>query len=132
MYYFKFTIGTNNDGSRVSYSPGWFGSMRKCPKNVTVLLYDDKQGYGIASAEDTFIPPEVEQIKEAEALKLVDASNGEQVFKGKSITDRWKVGAFSKISTISYHCCVCGSDNVRVDTTNSTFICSNGHETKVS
>ena len=62
-YYFRFNIP-----SGISYSPNWFGTMPKCPKNVEVLLYNDKEGYGIAKTEDKFKPKEVTVIEEAEAL----------------------------------------------------------------
>ena len=52
MYYFKFKIPTNADGSRVTYSPGYHGTMPHCPKNVIVHLYNDKEGYGIAATPD--------------------------------------------------------------------------------
>jgi len=73
MYYFQFLIGTNADGSRVSYSPNWAGTMPKCPKNVDVLVYDDDLGEGIATTDDSFIPPEVEVLTELTASgKLKD------------------------------------------------------------
>lgn len=90
MYYFKFSIPQNADGSRVTYSPGYHGTMPKCPKAVTVLLYNDKEGYGIAKTEDTFKPKEVTALKEAAALALVSAAKDEpQVYFGEKLTDRW-------------------------------------------
>ncbi len=68
MYFFKFEVPLMPDGKKVVYSPNWFGTMAKCPKNVTVLLFNDADGYGIASSTDTFKPPEVTVITEAEAL----------------------------------------------------------------
>jgi len=90
MYYFKFEIPTNADGSRVTYSPGWHGTMPKCSKNVKVLLYNDKEGYGIAKTEDTFIPKEVEVITEKIALGIVaKATDEEGVFFGDKLVTRW-------------------------------------------
>ena len=68
MNWFKFEIPTNEDGTRVSYSPNWAGTMPKCPKDVEVLMYDDDLGEGIATTDDTFIPPEVEVLTELTAL----------------------------------------------------------------
>lgn len=89
-YYFRFEIPTNTDGSRVSYSPNWHGTMPKCPKNVTVLLYNDKEGYGIAQTKDTFVPPEVAKITKSEADKiLAGAQDEEGVFFGDKLVHRW-------------------------------------------
>ena len=92
-YYFKFKIGTNQDGSRISYSPGWFGEMNMCPRNVKVLLYNDKEGYGIAQADDKFIPPEVKVIEEAEALGTLTGvallKDTTDIYFGDKIDSRW-------------------------------------------
>ena len=90
MYYFRFEIPTNADGSRVIYSPNWHGTMPKCPKKVTVLLYNDKEGYGIAQTKDSFKPKEVTVIEEAEALgTLSDMVDEDGVYFGIKLTDRW-------------------------------------------
>lgn len=90
MYYFKFEIPKNADGSRVSYSPGWHGTMPKCPMKVTVLLYNDKEGFGIAQTEDTFVPPEVTVITKNEAEKiLAEAKDEEGVYFGEKLANRW-------------------------------------------
>jgi hypothetical protein len=90
MYYFKFQIPVNADGSRVSYSPGWHGTMPRCPQNVEVLLQNDKEGWGIARTADTFVPKEVTALKEADALALVSNTKDEAgVFKGEKLADRW-------------------------------------------
>ena len=90
VYYFKFEIPTNADGTRVSYSPNYHGTMPKCPEGVTVLLYNDKEGYGIAQTEDTFIPKEVTKITKTEATKiLAEVKDEPQVYKGSKIADLW-------------------------------------------
>ena len=90
MYYFRFEIPTNEDGSRVSYSPGWHGTMPRCPKDVTVLLYNDKEGYGIAKTTDTFIPPGVTKLADNEAKKIVtEAKDEDGVFFGDELVHRW-------------------------------------------
>ena len=90
MYYFQFLIPKNEDGSRVSYSPKWAGTMPCCPKNVTVLLYNDKEGYGIAKTEDTFEPPEVLRITELTAKDILTKARDENgVYFGKKLADRW-------------------------------------------
>jgi len=83
MNYFKFEIPTNADGSRVTYSKGWFGTMPKCPANVTVLLYNDKEGYGIAQTPDPIKQPEITELtsiqKDTELKAVIDEDG---VYKG--------------------------------------------------
>ena len=91
MYYFRFDIPRHTNGDIVVYSEGWFGVMNRCPRNVTILLFDDRKAFGIAKCEDTFIPPEVKVLTEKEALELVAAANAkdELVFKGSKISERF-------------------------------------------
>ena len=93
MYYFKFEIPRNADGTRVMYSPGWHGIMPKCPKNVTVLLYNDKEGYGIAQTDDKLIQKEVIPIDESEALgtltEVALAKDDAEVYFGDKLDSRW-------------------------------------------
>jgi len=89
--YFKFLIPLNADGTRATYSPGWHGTMPKCPKNVTVLLYNDKEGWGIAQTTDSFKPPEVIVIEEVEVLGLLsDAAlkDEDEVYFGDKLVNR--------------------------------------------
>ena len=90
MYYFRFEIPKNAGGSRVSYSPGWHGTMPKCPRNVKALLYNDKEGWGIAQTEDTFVPKEVIIISSSEAGKILSLAIDEaDVYFGQKLADRW-------------------------------------------
>ena len=90
MYYFQFLIPTNEDGSRVSYSPGWHGTLPKCPKGVTVHLYNDKEGYGIAETEDKITQKELKVLTEIDAKYLLsEAKDEDGVYFGKKLTDRW-------------------------------------------
>ena len=90
MYYFKFKIPWNPDGTIARYPDDWFGVMDKCPSHVTVLLFDDKRAFGVAKCEDTFVPPEITVLKEADALKLVnEALEEDGVYFGQKIPDRW-------------------------------------------
>lgn len=94
MYYFKFQIPTNTNGTRVTYSPNWHGVMPLCPKKVTVLLYNDKEGYGVAQTEDKFIPKEILVIEEADALGiLTDAAlkDTTDVYFGDKLDHRWDI-----------------------------------------
>jgi hypothetical protein len=51
--YFRFEIPMHpQTGERIRYSNGWHGTIRGCPKNVKVMMYNDKEGYGIAYCED--------------------------------------------------------------------------------
>lgn len=86
MYYFKFEIPEG-----ITYSPDWFGDMPHTPSNVAVLLYNDKEHYGIAKTEDTFVPKEVVVIDEVKALSLVDeAKEDVGTYKGLTLYDKWK------------------------------------------
>ena len=90
MYYFRFGIPRNKDGTIITYSPGWHGSMLHCPQNVTVLLYNDREGYGIAKTEDIFMPSEVEVLGEKDALGILDAAIDEEgIYFGQKLKDRW-------------------------------------------
>jgi hypothetical protein len=85
--YFRFDIPNNEDGTRASYSPGWHGVMPLCPKNVTVTLYNDKEGYGIAMTEDTKeLPKEVTEITKTEHDKiLAEVKDEAMVYSGAKI-----------------------------------------------
>lgn len=88
--YFRFTIPKNADGTPVSYSPGWFGKSDKCPQNVTVLLYNDKEGYGIAYTTDKFITKEATAITSSTADSTVlSVKDGPGVYKGQKLAERW-------------------------------------------
>ena len=89
--WFRFVIPLNEDGSRVTYSPNWAGTMPKCPQDVTVLLYNDKEGYGIAQTADKFVPKEVTVLSDKEAKKILDSAKDEdEVYFGVKLDDRWK------------------------------------------
>ena len=69
--YFKFTIPKNKDGTPVSYSYGWHGTMPHCPNGEVVIdLYDDKAGYGVAheitKTEKPFTPKEIQLLPDKE------------------------------------------------------------------
>jgi len=93
MYYYTIEIPRHADGKIATYPPNWFGVMAKCPKNVTVEIFNDKDGWLLAQVDDTFIPPEVSVISEAEALDLMaktktDKPNG--IYASRTaITERW-------------------------------------------
>ena len=74
MYYFKFPIPTNEDGSVVTYSPNYYGTMSESLKDVTVLLYNDVDGYGVARTKDSFVPKGVTVITEKEVNVLLSKS----------------------------------------------------------
>ena len=88
--YFRFEIPTNEDGTRATYSPGWHGTMPKCPQNVRILLYNDKEGYGIAETTDTKLPKEVTAIEDAEVFKVLkEVKDEEGVYFGDKLLHRW-------------------------------------------
>jgi hypothetical protein len=85
MNYFRFEIPTNADGSRATYSPGWHGTMQNCPKNVKVLLYNDKEGYGIAQTEDKIVQPEIKEVTREEVDKVISENVGQLLADTKDI-----------------------------------------------
>jgi hypothetical protein len=88
--YFKFQIPLNADGTRISYSPGWHGTLDHCPKNVVVDLYDDVQGYGLAHTTDTAIPKVLEARTEAQVkTKLSSMKEADGVYFGENINRKW-------------------------------------------
>ena len=88
--YFKFNIPTMPDGSRVSYSPGWFGVMDKVPKNVTVLYYNDKDGYGYAYTTDTYMAKEAIVTTKSIVENTVNTAKDEAgIYYGEKIYNRW-------------------------------------------
>lgn len=90
MFYFKFKIPNNADGTVVTYSPGWCGTRDKCALNEKALLYNDKERWGIGHAEGDFIPPDVDIIDEKTALALIaEAKDGPEVFTGEKLAHRW-------------------------------------------
>ena len=90
MTYFKFGIPTNADGSRVTYSPGYHGTMPNCPKGVIIHLYNDKEGYGIAETPDGITQKELTVLTEVDAkCQLSEVKDEEGVFIGGSLVTRW-------------------------------------------
>ena len=83
--YFRFVIPAG-----CHYSPGWFGVMDKVPKDVTVLYYNDKEGYGYAYTTDTFFPKEAILINSKTADDTLAAVKDEKdIYYGQKIADRW-------------------------------------------
>jgi hypothetical protein len=83
--YFRFDIPLG-----CHYSPGWFGVMDKVPKNVTVLYYNDKAGYGLAYTTDTFFPKEAVLIDSKTADDVLATVKDEKgIYYGQKIADRW-------------------------------------------
>ncbi len=146
MYYFRFEIPTNADGTRVSYSPNWHGEMPRCPKDVVVDLYNDKEGWGLAHTEDNFIPKEVAVLTEKEAsLLITEAKDEDGVYFGDKLANRWNPKAEVKevepdtnlsidpqpVGTKAVFCPICHQfimyfpKNIIAKTINLT--CPNGH-----
>ena len=88
--YFRFTIPKNPDGTPIAYSPGWFGNSDKCPQNVTVVAYNDVEGYGIAYTTDKFVPKEVTGISQSTADSTTASLRDiKGVYTGQKLADRW-------------------------------------------
>jgi len=75
MYYFKFEIPTNADGTTVSYSPGWCGTRPYCAEGEKGLYYNDKERWGLAIAQGNFVPPDVEVIKSDKVAELMGSKD---------------------------------------------------------
>lgn len=71
MFYFKFKIPTNKDGTVATYSPGWCGTRDKCAKNEKGLLYNDKELWGIGQADGDYIPDDVEVVTKESVINLI-------------------------------------------------------------
>lgn len=90
MYYFRFEIPRNGDGSIATYPQGWCGVMDRVPNNVTVLAYNDVVGFGIAQADDSFVPPEVTVLTEADALaQVASLADADGIYTGDKLLHRW-------------------------------------------
>lgn len=99
MYYFRFEIPTNEDGSVVTYSPGWCGTRDRCARNEKGILYNDEEGWGIGQAEGDYVPDDVKVLTEKEALKIVDAADATnpKVFVGLKL----KYREWGKVNEVS-------------------------------
>ena len=90
--YWKF-----NYPAGLTYPPNWYGEGRNpIPyEKVTVLLQNDKDGYGIAYCEDVDFGKfsgNIEIITQAQASTLLNAvkdSTDEKVFVGAKLATRW-------------------------------------------
>ena len=97
MYYYTIEIPRHEltkgeiIGKIAVYPPIWSGVMARCPKNVTVLIFNDKEGWLLAQCDDTFVPKEVKVITKAEADKLMSQTQqADNVFVGvQKIAERW-------------------------------------------
>ena len=82
--YFKFEIPAG-----LSYSPGWHGTMTKCPSDVVVDCYNDKEGYGIAHTNDLTLPKEVKGIEQKEVEATIAALKEEDgIYFGEKVLER--------------------------------------------
>ena len=90
MKYFKFEIPLNEDGTRASYSPGWYGYTSVSFVEVEVILYNDKEGYGIARYDDKGSPHKpLETVTEKKANDTIAGLKEEDgVYFGKSLSER--------------------------------------------
>lgn len=72
MFYFKFQIPNNEDGSVCTYSPGWCGTRDRCALNEKGILYHDEERWGIGQAEGDFVPDDVEVLEEQDVIDLIN------------------------------------------------------------
>ena len=91
MYWYTIEIQRHDNGDIATYPPNWFGVMSKCPQNVTIKIFNDKEGWLLAQVDDDFVPPEVKVISETEALNLMsETQQADNVFVGvQKIAERW-------------------------------------------
>jgi hypothetical protein len=108
MQYFRFEIPMHpQTGGRIRYSPGWHGTIQGCPKNVKVMMYNDKEGYGIAYCDDDKpLAVGLTKITKTQHDKIIAEAKSEEatydkdgkvtkegIYVGEAITSRtyWKV-----------------------------------------
>ena len=103
MYYYTIDIPRHSDGKIATYSPRWAGVMSHCPKNVTVKIFNDKEGWLLAQVDDSFVPKEVTVISEANALDLMSRTQQDiDVFVGEAkIVDRWAALEAARLQEIA-------------------------------
>jgi hypothetical protein len=94
MFYFKFDIPTNADGTTVTYSPGWCGTRDKCALKEKGIYYNDKERWGIAIAEGSFVPPDVE---------VVDAGKVAELMGIKTVVDKTAVIAMDAEGSLKFN-----------------------------
>jgi hypothetical protein len=102
MFYFKFAIPVqpdsvtkdNPDGTTVTYSPGWCGTRDKCALKEKGIYYNDKERWGIAIAEGSFVPPDVE---------VVDAGKVAELMGIKTVVDRTAVIAMDAEGSLKFN-----------------------------
>ena len=88
MTYFRFEIPKG-----LGYSPGWHGTLDKCPSKVEVLLYNEQDGFGIACTPDKILPKGITAITEAEALSTMTtiafSETQTDLYYGDKLFDKW-------------------------------------------
>jgi hypothetical protein len=88
MRYFKFDIPKG-----LGYSPGWHGTLDKCPSDVEVLLYNEREGFGIACTPDKTLPKGITAITEEEALSTMTtiafSKAQTDLYYGDKLYDKW-------------------------------------------
>ena len=70
--------------------------MPNCPQGVTILLYNDKEGWGLAHTTDTFKPPEITVTTKVsndkvwtDAVTLEAIEPQKDVWFGEKLKHRW-------------------------------------------
>jgi hypothetical protein len=145
--YFRFEIPKNPDGSAIEYSAGWFGRMQGVPQNTTVVVYNDKEGYGIAYTTDTkTLPKEVTAISQTTAdSTTASLRDVKDVYFGTKLVERWlpevKIAdsAGMEIKSLGSEptgkvilCPVCGvvigQDSKGLTDSRTVLTCANGHK----
>jgi hypothetical protein len=84
--YFRFDIPKGT-----KYSPGWHGYGTQCPKNVTIVLYNEAENYGIAYTTDTFrmLSTAIITNQSTADLLLSSVRDGDGIYYGQKLADRW-------------------------------------------
>jgi hypothetical protein len=83
MKYFKSTYEKG-----IAYSKDWYGTFSYAP-NATVLMYDDLNAFCIGTMKETI--DGVEYLTEEQALSIINSSEGEKVYKGNKLAERWDI-----------------------------------------
>ena len=76
MFWFRFKIPDNEDGTVVTYSSGWCGTRDRCAQNEKGILYHDKERWGIGQAEGDYIPDDVEVLTKEEVVGVIKSQAG--------------------------------------------------------
>ncbi len=97
-YYFKFNIPENicEKSGVCGYPEGWFGQIEKfCPppKDVTILMYNEKDKFGLAKTSNNLITKaegNITLITQSEADTIMEIKPDPKIWTTNTIWTKWK------------------------------------------